>query len=136
MRLIRQLHESGYNKTDVLNVFNFIDWVLGLPKALELEFWRELQAYEEERKVPYITSVEKIGYDRGRLEEREGEAQRSLARERSLISLQLEQQVGSLSEPLTDQVNKLAPDQLQALAIALLRFESIADLTIWLEHQG
>jgi ribosomal protein L7Ae-like RNA K-turn-binding protein len=34
---------------------NFIDWLLGLPKALEVEFWQELQAYEEERKVPYIT---------------------------------------------------------------------------------
>jgi hypothetical protein len=63
LRLIRSLHESGYNKTDVLNLFNFIDWLLGLPKALEIEFWRELKAYEEERKVPYITSVERIGYE-------------------------------------------------------------------------
>jgi hypothetical protein len=83
MRLIRGLHESGYNKTDVLNVYNFVDWILGLPKPLEIEFWRELKTYEEGRKVPYITSVERIGYERGRVEEREEEAQRSLERDQA-----------------------------------------------------
>jgi predicted transposase/invertase (TIGR01784 family) len=27
--------------------------------------WPELRTYEEERQMPYITSVEQIGYDRG-----------------------------------------------------------------------
>ena len=27
--------------------------------------WEQLKAYEEERQMPYITSVEQIGYDRG-----------------------------------------------------------------------
>ena len=71
MRLVRSLHESGYNKRDVLNLFKFIDWILNLPKPLETEFWQELKAYEEDRKMPYITSVERIGYDRGKVEERE-----------------------------------------------------------------
>jgi predicted DNA-binding ribbon-helix-helix protein len=89
MRLIRQLYEEGYNQEEVLNLFNFVDWVLVLPKRLEAEFWLELKAYEEERKMPYITSVERIGYDRGKAEGREEEAQRSLERERSLILRQL-----------------------------------------------
>jgi uncharacterized protein YeaC (DUF1315 family) len=55
---------------------------------------------------------------------------------RSLISLLLEQKLGTLSEPLNDRINALSPEQLQALAIALLRFESIDDLTTWLENQG
>ena len=36
-----------------------------LPEATKVEFWQELKVYEEERKMPYITSVEQIGYDRG-----------------------------------------------------------------------
>jgi predicted transposase/invertase (TIGR01784 family) len=41
-----------------------------LPKPLEKEFWQELKNYEEDRKMPYITTGERIGYDRGKVEER------------------------------------------------------------------
>jgi hypothetical protein len=132
MRLIRGLHESGYNKTDVLNIFNFVDWVLGLPKPLETEFWRELQAYEEGRKVPYITSVERIGYERG-IEE---ESQRLRGREQALILRQLNRKVGSIDDRTSAQINSLSINQLEALGEALLDFGSITDLESWLNGQG
>jgi hypothetical protein len=34
MRLVRGLHESGYNKSDILNIYKFIDWILSLPKPM------------------------------------------------------------------------------------------------------
>jgi hypothetical protein len=68
MILIRQLYESGYNGNDIVNLFHFIDWLLKLPKHLEAEFWTELKAYEGERQMTYITSVEKIGFDKGKKE--------------------------------------------------------------------
>ena len=34
--------------------------VLSFPKQLEKEFWQELKTYEEERKVPYITSTMRL----------------------------------------------------------------------------
>jgi predicted transposase YdaD len=36
-----------------------------LPEGLKRAFWKDLKAYEEERQMPYVTSVEQIGYDRG-----------------------------------------------------------------------
>jgi flagellar biosynthesis/type III secretory pathway protein FliH len=36
-----------------------------LPEELETAFWKELQQYEEEKQMPYITSVERIGMKRG-----------------------------------------------------------------------
>ena len=51
-----------------------------LSEAAKVEFWQELKVYEEERKMPYITSVEQIGYDRGVKEAN----QRLLERERSI----------------------------------------------------
>jgi hypothetical protein len=132
MRLIRQLHEEGYNQEEVLNLFNFVDWVLVLPKRLEAEFWLELKAYEEERKMPYITSVERIGYDRGVQEE----AQRSLERERSLILRQLTRKVGSVSDHFLDRINSLSIEQLESLGEDLLDFGAIDDLTTWLEAHG
>jgi hypothetical protein len=137
LRLIRSLHESGYNKTDVLNLFNFVDWVLGLPRALEIEFWRELQAYEEERKVPYITSVERIGYDRGLQDgEERGEEKGAQRQARSLLLKQLAHKVGSVPDSSLDRINTLTIDQLELLGEALLDFGSIEDLTNWLDNQG
>lgn len=125
MQLIQGLHESGYNRHDVINLFNFIDWILRLPKQLELDFWQELKAYEEERKVPYITSVEQIGYDRGQEEGARYQA-------RSFILLQLEQKFGTLPEERVNQISALNLDQMGKLAIALLSFTSVSDLATWL----
>jgi predicted transposase/invertase (TIGR01784 family) len=36
-----------------------------LSNEAKVSFWQELRTYEEERQMPYITSVEQIGYDRG-----------------------------------------------------------------------
>ena len=78
-----------------------------LPEAAKVEFWQELKIYEEDRKMPYITSVEQIGYDRGveaeaqRSRERLLEAQRSsqewlLEAQRSLLIRQLTRKIGSM----------------------------------------
>jgi hypothetical protein len=133
LRLIRQLYESGYNKIDVVNLFRFIDWLLKLPKALDREFWQELKTYEEERKMPYITSVERIGYERGQ------KAGRTMGREegqRSLITVLLNQKFGDISPTTTDRLDQLSAKQLESLAIALLNFTTIDDLTTWLDHQN
>ncbi len=66
--LVRQLYDRGYNRSEVFNLFTFIDWIIKLPKPLAAEFWTELNTCEENRKMPYITSVEKIGFERGKRE--------------------------------------------------------------------
>jgi Domain of unknown function (DUF4351) len=131
--LVKQLYERGYNRSDVLNLFKFVDWLMILPEGLKRAFWEELKTYEEECKMPYMTSVEQIGYDRGK---QEGKEEGKEEEARLLVSLQLEQKLGDLSKQLNDRINRLSSEQLKALAIALLSFESIADLTSWLEHHG
>jgi hypothetical protein len=65
LAITRRLYEKGYGREDVINLFGFIDWVMSLPEALEQEFQQELSQYEEERRMPYITSVERIGIQKG-----------------------------------------------------------------------
>jgi predicted transposase YdaD len=64
-QLVRCLYEQGYNRSEVINLFKFIDWVMVLPKPQKSKFWQDLKTYEEQQKMPYITSVEEIGYERG-----------------------------------------------------------------------
>ena len=39
-----------------------------LPEAQYQQFWHELEQYEKEKQVPYITSVERHGMERGKRE--------------------------------------------------------------------
>lgn len=67
LSLTRRLYEKGYQRADILNLFQVIDWMMQLPQALEQEFWQAIEQYEAERRMPYITSVERIGISQGTL---------------------------------------------------------------------
>lgn len=77
--------------------------------------------------MPYITSAERIGYERGRQEGRQEER-------RSLLLLLLTQKLGQLSPSLSDRITALSLEQLEGLAVALLSFNSVDDLTHWLDQ--
>ncbi len=119
LALIKRLYERGYDRSAIMNLFKFTDWLLILPEALKQSFWEELKVYEEERQMPYITSVEQIGYDRGvkEAEQQLLEAQRSIERllverERT-IALNLLQQ--GLSIEVISQATGLTVTQLQEM---------------------
>jgi hypothetical protein len=63
--LTRRLYRLGYGRQQVLDLFGFIDWVLQLPGPQELAFWQEVQEMEEEKRMQYITSIERIGMRQG-----------------------------------------------------------------------
>ncbi len=65
MWLVRRLYERGYSKDDVLLLYRFIDGLITLPEELTRQFHRELIEYEEERKMPYVTTAERIGMEKG-----------------------------------------------------------------------
>ncbi len=67
-RLVRGLYERGLSAEEVRNLFRFIDWVLDLPKAEEETFKQEVQEMEEERDMPYVSSIERLAREEGRHE--------------------------------------------------------------------
>ena len=151
LALIKRLYERGYDRSDILNLFTFVDWIMILPEATKVEFWQDLKVYEEERKMPYITSVEQIGYDRGQVvgydrgqvvgydRGVEAEAERSrkqlLEAQQSLIIRQLTRKIGSVPVNAIDRINTLSVEQLGSLGEELFDFESIVDLNTWLDNQ-
>jgi hypothetical protein len=103
--LVRQLYEKGYNRSEVFNLFTFIDWIIKLPKPLAREFWTELNTYEESRKMPYITSVEKIGFERGVKQGRQESAE--------ILALKMLEE--GATQEFTAKVTGFSITQLQAL---------------------
>lgn len=59
INLLKQLYDRGYSRQDVLELLRFIDWILVLPAELEESFQEEIQRYEKERNMQYVTSWER-----------------------------------------------------------------------------
>ncbi|MGB3654025.1 MAG: hypothetical protein WBA41_22835 [Rivularia sp. (in: cyanobacteria)] len=60
LALVRRLYEKDRGREQVLNLFAFLDWMLTLPLDLEREFLAEVEELEEEQRMKYVTSVERI----------------------------------------------------------------------------
>lgn len=65
LALTRRLYEQGFERENIIDLFQFIDWMLTLPSELEKEFWQEFREYEETIRMRYVTSVERIGIEQG-----------------------------------------------------------------------
>lgn len=101
LAITRALYEHGFSKEYILDLFSFVDWVLALPKPLGLEYEQKIEQLEGEKKVAYITSIERIGIERGMRKgiERgmqQGIQQGQLEGERLLLDSQLKHRFGRL----------------------------------------
>jgi len=65
MQLVRLLYERGWAREEVLELFRFIDWVLALPREMEMSFRTALHTLQEEKKMPYVTSIERLAREEG-----------------------------------------------------------------------
>ena len=65
IKLIKGLYERGWAAQDVRQVFRVIDWMMNLPQPLDLDFCHEIEQYEEEKQMPFITTPERIGREEG-----------------------------------------------------------------------
>ena len=134
--LIRRLYDLGLKEQDIRNLYRFIDWVMILPKALENQLWSEFKQFEQERTMRYVTTGERIGYERGIQEGRQEGIQEGIQEgELTLILKQLKKRYGELSPELQQRIQSLSLNQLEALGEALLDLGSMADLLDWLESQ-
>ena len=64
-QLARRLYERGYSKKEILELLRLIDWLLVLPKGLEIAFRAELTTFEREKTMPHITSFERLSREEG-----------------------------------------------------------------------
>ena len=78
LRLVRNLFERGLTADEIRRLFRLIDWVLMLPEVLAQQFQDDLRVIEEKEKMPYVTSIERLGIEKGREEGREEGIERGI----------------------------------------------------------
>lgn len=113
--LVRQLYERGFSRKDILELFRLIDWLLVLPEPFELAFRQDVEDYEKEKAMPYITSIERIGRQEGRQEAQRGAVIEALELRFARVPEGLREEIGSITDP----------SKLQALFRAAIRCPDI-----------
>jgi hypothetical protein len=68
-QLAKLLYERDWGKQQIIDLFAVIDWLMTLPPELEKQLWTSISELERNMKMPYVTSVERIGIEKGRQEE-------------------------------------------------------------------
>lgn len=135
MQLARLLFQRGYSREEVIDLFRFLSWVFRLPKPLENEFRQELEAYQEETAMVYLTSYDELlieeGIERG-IEQgiEQGKRLATLA----LVQRQLTRRFGELSPETLSQIESLSGEKLESLSEDLLEFQEGEDLMNWLSQ--
>lgn len=127
LRLVKGLFERGLTAEEIRQLFRLIDWMMDLPPELEDEFEDQLHRFEEERQMPYITSVERRALERGRQEGRqEGRLEGEVSGLQEGIELALELKFGDdglALMPVVREVRK--PELLRSIRQTLRTAETL-----------
>jgi hypothetical protein len=119
--LIRLLYERGYSREQIVRLFNIIDWMLQLPRALEREFVQAVYAIQEEKHMPYVNTVERFEREKERQEGRhegvEGTLRKQIALKFGEMPDWADQRLTSASDAQLDEwvVQILTADSLETL---------------------
>ncbi|MCZ6678330.1 MAG: transposase [Candidatus Poribacteria bacterium] len=113
--LIRKLYERGYSRAEITGLFEFIDWVLQLSDTEEKRLWEQVKALEEVRRMPYVTSGERIGMEKG--------LQQGL---QQMVLEAVEERFGEIPTFISDVVHQIEDhDQLRSLLRQAIRSVSL-----------
>lgn len=93
--LTRSLYKRGYTREQVVELFNFIGWMIQLPESLEDQLFEAIKIVEEELEMPYINVIEqygirqgvKQGLEQGRLEAEKNFEQKQRETVRQLLAI-------------------------------------------------
>ncbi|WP_006786936.1 hypothetical protein [Thiorhodospira sibirica] len=123
--LIRILYERGYRREQILRLFNVIDWMIELPKDLEHAFLQTIYAIEEDKKMPYINTAERVGMEKGFKEgEQKGEHKGIQGTLRKLITLKF----GELPPWADARLSQASDAQLDVWVARILTADSLEAL--------
>ncbi|HYV37588.1 MAG TPA: Rpn family recombination-promoting nuclease/putative transposase [Gemmataceae bacterium] len=122
IRLFKGLYDRGLGKQQIQQLLRLVDWMLSLPEELEQVFRQEIDRFEEERKMPYVTSYERLAKQEGR---QEGVCEAFL----EVIEMGLEGKFGAAGKRLFREVRNIKEAaRLRAIARTLQTAEALDDV--------
>ena len=131
--LTRSLYDKGWDKKAILDLYTFIDWVIALPESLELEYLNEIEHFEQEKHMKYITSAERIGIQKGMQQGiKEGVVkglQQGMEKgKRAILLRQLQRKFGSIPAHCQKRIEKAHAEELLDWADTIITADSLQDI--------
>jgi len=68
LTLFRNLYERGFTRKDIIELYRFLDWIMSLPKELEISFKTEVKNQEESRRMKYVTNIERFAMEETKID--------------------------------------------------------------------
>jgi hypothetical protein len=125
LRLVKGLYERGLAKEDVQQLFRLIDWLMVLPAELQGSFREAIYQFEMEKRMPYVTSIERMAEEKGLNAGREAERHDLL----EIITEGLSAKFGAAGKKLAARVGECRDiARLKAVARALITAKNIKEV--------
>lgn len=121
--LVQSLYERGYTENDIIKLFRLLDWMMTLPESLQQSFDTKLKDYQEERKMPILSNMERRALETGRQEGLEEGLQ--IAR-REMVLEALNERFNPVPAEVIDRINQISDSE--TLKQLLKRGKSISSL--------
>ncbi len=115
--LVRLLYQRQWDKQRIIDLFSVIDWMMRLPEELDQQLWQEIEIFEENEKMQYVTSIERIGIAKGL---QEGRQEGLLEGEAEMLGLMLKHRFGELSDTVVNKLRHAKEDQLKQWLISAI----------------
>jgi hypothetical protein len=123
--LSKRLYAKGWKKQDLLTLFKFIDWIIALPPELELEYNETIEKIEEEFKMTYVSTAERVGIRKG---EALGIEKGKVIGEGEMLVSQLTIKFQTVPQKYLDRIKNAHTDALMVWAKKLLFAPKIEDV--------
>jgi hypothetical protein len=106
MRLMRPLYQRGMPREVVRDLFKMIDWMMDLPTDIALQFEHQLLLFEQDKQMPYVTSIERHGIEKG--------LEKGIEKGELIGQIRLYQKLLSQPEQTSEQLQSQALEALQS----------------------
>ena len=139
--LAKLLYERNWDKQRIIDLFSVIDWLMRLPTELEKRLMDEVYTLERNVTMPYVTSAERFGIEKGlqqglqqgrqegRQEGRQqGRQEGRQEGEAALLQSLLARRFGALPDSVRIRLDGATVEQLESWAIKVLDARSLDEI--------
>lgn len=121
----RRLYRRGWHRQQIIDLVWMLDWMMRLPNELQRDWRHDVHTLEEEISMPYISSFERAGIEKGR---EQGLAQGRLVGKAQLLRRQLARRFGELPAWASEKIDTAAELTLESWMDAVFDASALEDV--------
>ena len=124
-RLAKQLYQRNWERQRIINLYRVIDWIMSLPKELDVRLHQGILQWERRNAMTYLSSIERIGMEIGMKKGEELGRRKALA---EMLTVLLTERFGELDAVSSASLAVADADQLTAWTKNVLGARSLSEV--------